>query len=365
MSELITPLYSRHVELGGKIVPFAGYLLPVQYPSGLVKEHMAVRQQAGLFDVSHMGEVLIQGADAFRNVQNFVTVDVAEMTDGSVKYTPMCNYEGGVVDDILVYRVSDKCYYLVVNASNRHKDVEWMKANLKGDAILTDISDTVGQIALQGPAAIELMKRCIDCDDNRPKKYYTFTIDGKLKGHRCLISRTGYTGELGYEIYSAAKDIGDIWDMLLKEGAELGVIPCGLGARDTLRLEAAMPLYGHELRDDITPLEASLDFFVKTDRDDFIGRDAMLKKGVLRKRVGLRVTGRGIIRENCDVYSNDKLIGQVSSGTLCPFVGEAIGMALIDIDYTDIGTEFEVDVRGRRVPVTVIPLPFYKRPTTK
>lgn len=365
MSELTTPLYSRHVALGGKIVPFAGYLLPVQYPTGLIKEHMAVRQQAGLFDVSHMGEVLIQGKDAFNNVQNFVTVDVAEMTDGSVKYTPMCNYSGGVVDDILVYRVNETCYYLVINASNRHKDVEWMKANLKGEAVLSEISDTVGQIALQGPASIELMKRCIDSDDNRPKKYYTFTTDGKLAGHRCLISRTGYTGELGYEIYSAASDIGDIWDLLLEKGCDLGVIPCGLGARDTLRLEAAMPLYGHELRDDITPLEASLDFFVKADRSDFIGKEAMLNRGLTRKRIGLRVTGRGIIRENCDVYAGDKLIGQVSSGTLCPFVNEAIGMALIDIDYTELGTDLEVDVRGRRVPVTVIPLPFYKKPSAK
>lgn len=365
MSELVTPLYSRHEALGGKIVPFAGYLLPVQYPTGLTKEHMAVRQQAGLFDVSHMGEVLIQGPDAFKNVQNFVTVDVAEMVDGSVKYTPMCNYEGGVVDDILVYRVNENCYYLVVNASNRHKNVEWMQKNLSGDVKLTDISDSVGQIALQGPASIAIMKLCIDSDELRPKKYYTFTANASIGGKRCLISRTGYTGELGYEIYSAAEDIGDIWDLLLEKGAEFGLIPCGLGARDTLRLEAAMPLYGHELLDDITPLESSLDFFVKTDRDDFIGRDAMVKKGVNRKRVGLRVTGRGIIREHCDVYDGDKLVGQVSSGTLCPFINEAIGMALLDIAYTELGTKLEVDVRGRRIPVEVIALPFYKRPTTK
>ncbi|MDO4543255.1 MAG: glycine cleavage system aminomethyltransferase GcvT [Clostridia bacterium] len=365
MEELTTPLYSRHVDLGGKIVPFAGYLLPVQYPSGLVKEHLAVRNQAGLFDVSHMGEILIKGEDAFANVQALVTVDVAEMYDGSVKYTPMCNCEGGVVDDILVYRINEKCYYLVVNASNRHKDVEWIKKNLKGDAAMEDISDSVGQIALQGPASIEIMKRSIDDDKNRPKKYYTFTTEGKIANHRCLISRTGYTGELGYEIYAAAEDIGEIWDLLLKNGEDLGLIPCGLGARDTLRLEAAMPLYGHELLDDITPLEASLDFFVKPDRSDFYGRDAMLKKGVSRKRVGLKVTGRGIIREHCDVYSGDKLVGHVTSGTLCPFVNQAVGMALLDIDYTADGTELEADVRGRRVPVTVIPLPFYKRPTTK
>lgn len=365
MSELVTPLYERHVALGGKIVPFAGYLLPVQYPTGLSAEHMAVRQKAGLFDVSHMGEVLIEGKDAFLNVQSFVTVDVAEMIDGTVKYTPMCNYEGGVVDDILVYRVNEQKYYLVVNASNRHKDVAWMKQNLKGDATLTDISDCVGQVALQGPASIAIMKKSIDDDEQRPKKYYTFVWEASIGGHKCLISRTGYTGELGYEIYSDIKDIGAIWDILLENGAEHGLIPCGLGARDTLRLEAAMPLYGHELADDITPLEASLDFFVKLDRDDFIGKQNIIDKGVNRKRVGLLVTGRGIIREHCNVYSGDKLVGQVSSGTLCPFVNKAVGMALLDIEYTNLGTALEVDVRGRRIPVEVIALPFYKRPTTK
>ncbi|MDO4564312.1 MAG: glycine cleavage system aminomethyltransferase GcvT [Clostridia bacterium] len=365
MEELTTPLYSRHVALGGKMVSFAGYMLPVQYPAGLVKEHMAVRQQAGIFDVSHMGEILIKGTDAFSNVQALVTVDVAEMYDGSVKYTPMCNFDGGVVDDILVYRINAECYFLVVNASNRKKDAAWIEQNLKGDVKMEDISDTVGQIALQGPASIEIMKRSIDDDANRPKKYYTFTTEGHIAGHRCLISRTGYTGELGYEVYAAADAIGDIWDALMKNGEELGLLPCGLGSRDTLRLEAAMPLYGHELRDDITPLEASLDFFVKTDRDDFIGREAMLNKGVARKRVGLKVTGRGIIREHCDVYSKDRLVGQVSSGTLCPFVNQAVGMALIDLEYTADGTELEADVRGRRIPVVVIPLPFYKRQTTK
>ncbi len=366
MSELTTPLYERHVALGGKIVPFAGYLLPVQYPQGLVKEHMAVRTACGLFDVSHMAEILVEGKDALANVQNLVTVNVAEMLDDQVKYTPMTNEKGGVVDDILVYRVHEDTFFLVVNAANHQKDVNWVKTHAFADAAVTDVSGHIGQIALQGPNAIPLLKSVIDTDDYRPKKYYTFVWSAMLFNKPCMISRTGYTGELGYEIYAKAEDIGAIWDGLLDAGKDFGILPCGLGARDTLRLEAAMPLYGHELTDDITPLEASLDFFVRLDKEDFIGKAAIEKRLPLsRKRVGLEVAGRGIIREQCDVYDGEKLVGTVSSGTLCPFVNKAVGMALLDIAYTEDDTALEVDVRGRRVPVRVVPLPFYKRPTTK
>ncbi len=364
MSERKTPLYERHAALGGKIVPFADYLLPVQY-TGVIAEHMAVRTNCGLFDVSHMGEALIRGKDAMANVQKLVTVNVAEMTDGQVKYTPMCNDQGGVVDDILVYRVAEDCYYLVINAANRFKDVDWMRQKLFGEATLTDISDSVGQVALQGPNAIPLMKELIP-DEQRPKKYYTFVREAELAGKRCLISRTGYTGELGYEIYSAAEDIGAIWDLLMERGKDFGLVPCGLGARDTLRLEAAMPLYGHELSDTISPLEASLDFFVKLDCGDFYGRDAILAMGEpKRKRIGLEVTGRGIIREHCEVFDGDTMVGCVTSGTLCPYVNKAIGMAMLESAYLTPDTVLEVDVRGRRIPVKVVPLPFYKREAKK
>lgn len=366
MTELVTPLYERHVELGGKIVPFAGYLLPVQYEAGLVKEHMAVRTACGLFDVSHMAEILIEGADAKIFVQNLVTVNVFEMEDGHVKYTPMTNHQGGIVDDILVYRVNENKFFLVVNAANHAKDVKWILDHATGSVTITDVSEQIGQLALQGPNAIPLMKSVIENDDLRPKKYYTFIWDAALFGKPCLISRTGYTGELGYEIYAKAEDIGFIFDRLLEAGQEFGILPCGLGARDTLRLEAAMPLYGHELRDDITPLEASLEFFVKLDKGDFIGRDAIMKKLPLsRKRVGLAVVGRGIIREQCEVFDGERHVGTVSSGTLCPYVNKAVGMALLDIDVTEPGTCLSVDVRGRRIPVEVVSLPFYKRPTTK
>lgn len=366
MPELTTPLYERHVALGGKIVPFAGYLLPVQYPQGLIREHMAVRTECGLFDVSHMAEILITGPDALKNVQNLVTVQVEEMQDNQVKYTPMTNERGGVVDDILVYRVSEDTFFLVVNAANHRKDAEWISTHVFGDVTVSDVSDRIGQVALQGPNAIPLIKSVIGNDELRPKKYYTFVWNAQLFGKPCLISRTGYTGELGYEIYADAADIGVIWDGLLEAGKDFGILPCGLGARDTLRLEAAMPLYGHELTDDITPLEASLDFFVRLDKDDFIGKAAIEQRLPLtRKRVGLAVTGRGIIREECEVFCGEKHVGTVSSGTLCPFVNKAVGMALLDIAYTEEDTVLEVDVRGRRVPVKVVPLPFYKRPTNK
>ena len=253
--ELKTPLYDCHVAAGGKIVPFAGYLLPVQY-TGVIKEHMAVRTACGLFDVSHMGEFLIKGADALANVQNLF------MYDGQVRYSPMCNERGGIVDDVLIYKVNGEEYLLVVNAANRHKDAEWVKAHLKGAATFEDISDSVAQLALQGPRAKEIAAKIVPAE-GIPTKYYSFVKDVDVQGIKCLVSRTGYTGEFGYEFYCAAEEGPKLWNLLLEAGAEYGLIPCGLGARDTLRLEAAMPLYGHELTDDITPLEAGLDFFVK------------------------------------------------------------------------------------------------------
>ncbi|MBP3624243.1 MAG: glycine cleavage system aminomethyltransferase GcvT [Peptococcaceae bacterium] len=357
-----TPLYDNHVALGGKIVPFGGYLLPVQYETGVIKEHMAVRTEAGLFDVSHMGELMLTGPDALKNVQKVTTNDMSGMYDGQVRYSPMCNEQGGVVDDILVYKVHDEAYLLVVNASNKDKDAAWIAGHVSGDVKFEDISESVAQVALQGPNAVPILA-ALAADEQIPKKYYSFVKEADVKGIKCLISRTGYTGELGYELYCAAADGPKLWDMLLETGKEYGLIPCGLGARDTLRLEAAMPLYGHEMDDTVSPLETDLVAFVKLDKDDFIGKEALIAAGEpKRARIGLKVTGRGIVREHCPVFKGDMQIGMTTSGTHCPFIGMPVAMALVDKGYTEIGTAVEVEVRGRKIAAEVVPLPFYKRP---
>ena len=357
-----TPLYDCHVAAGGKIVPFGGYLLPVQYETGVIKEHMAVRTECGLFDVSHMGEIMLTGPDALSNVQMVTTNDCSGMYDGQVRYSPMCNEQGGVVDDILVYKVNDNAYLLVVNASNKDKDAAWISSHLSGDVKFEDISESVAQVALQGPNSVPMLASLV-ADEQIPKKYYSFVQEADVQGIRCLISRTGYTGELGYELYCAAEDGPKLWNLLLEAGKAYGLIPCGLGARDTLRLEAAMPLYGHEMDDTVTPLETDLGFFVKLDKADFIGKDALVAAGEPKRcRVGLKVTGRGIAREHYPVYVGDQQIGMTTSGTHCPFIGMPVAMALVDKAYGEIGTEVEIEIRGRKVTAEVIPLPFYKRP---
>lgn len=359
--ELKTPLYECHVRAEGKIVPFAGYLLPVQYKTGVIAEHMAVRKAAGLFDVSHMGEVILEGKDALENVQKLVANDCSAMVDGQVRYSPMCYDDGGVVDDLLVYRINQDKFMLVINASNRHKDIDWIRNHLTGDVRLSDISDETAMIALQGPLAKSIMLKIVD-EDKLPEKYYTFRENVNISGIPCLVSKTGYTGEEGYELCVNNGDAAKLWELLLETGNEDGLIPCGLGARDTLRLEAAMPLYGHEMDDSTSPLEAGLGFAVKLNKDDFIGKRGIIERGEPKKtRVGLKITGRGIARENCPVYHGDSLIGKTTSGTHSPYFGYPIAMALVDVDFAKVGTELSVEVRGKKISAEVVPLPFYKR----
>lgn len=359
--ELKTPLYDCHAACGGKIVPFAGYLLPVQYGTGVIEEHMAVRTKAGLFDVSHMGEVIYKGRDALANLNHLLTNDFTNMYDGQVRYSVMCYEDGGVVDDLIVYRITAESYLIVVNASNRHKDVAWMQEHLFGECTIEDISDRVAQLALQGPNAKAILEKLTSAEDI-PAKYYSFVRQGKVGGFDCLISQTGYTGEHGYEIYLSNEDASKLWNLLLETGKPEGLIPCGLGARDTLRLEAGMPLYGHEMDETIDPLETGLGFGVKMGKEAFIGKKGIEAKGALtRKRVGLKVTGRGIIREHADVYADGKKIGQTTSGTHCPYLGHPVAMALLEIAYTEPGTQVEAEVRGRRIAAEVVKLPFYKR----
>ncbi|MEG0767530.1 MAG: glycine cleavage system aminomethyltransferase GcvT, partial [Clostridia bacterium] len=322
---------------------------------------MAVRNACGLFDVSHMGEVCYRGEDALENLQRLLTNDMAGMRDGQVRYSPMCNDAGGVVDDLIVYRMTKDCYFVVVNAANREKDVSWMQAHRFGMVTVEDQSDGIAQLALQGPRATEILQQLTSLE-NIPKRYYSFVKRADVAGIPCMISRTGYTGEHGYELYCSPADAPALWERLLEMGAPLGLIPCGLGARDTLRLEAAMPLYGHEMSAEITPLEAGLSMFVKLDKPCFIGKEALLAKGEpVRKRVGLRMTGRGIAREQCIVYDGEAPIGVVTSGTHCPYLGQAVAMALLDASRAEIGRTVEVDVRGRRVAAQIVALPFYKK----
>ncbi len=356
-----TPLYDLHQELGGKIVPFAGYLLPVQYETGVIREHMAVRTACGLFDVSHMGEILFKGPDALNNLQNLLCNDYSVMDAGRVRYSPILNPRGGVVDDLIVYKFAQDEYFLVVNAANKDKDFQWFLRNRQGDADMMDLSENYAQLALQGPSAKRILAKLAD-ESRFPQKYYSFIRDLDVAGVSCLVSRTGYTGEFGYELYCAPENAVRLARALLEAGREDGLIPCGLGARDTLRLEAGMPLYGHELSDDISPLEAGLGMFVKMGKEDFIGKDALLERGEPKiTRVGLVVTDRGIAREHCDVYAQGRLIGSTTSGTLLPYTNKASAMALIEKEFSSSGTEVEIDVRGRRLNAQVVPLPFYQR----
>jgi len=359
-----TPLYQTHVDAGGKIVEFGGYLMPVQYPTGVIAEHMAVRTKAGLFDVSHMAELTLEGPAAVENLQRLVTADISKMTDGQVKYAMFCNENGGIVDDLVIYRRAADRYLLVVNAGNHDKDAAWVERHVSGDVEYRDISDAVAQLALQGPASDVILRRICE-ESGIPAKYYHFCEDSLLRlpgGReiRAIVSQTGYTGEFGYEIYCRAEDAVDLWNALLAVGADQGLIPCGLGARDTLRLEAGMPLYGHEMDEGISPKEAGLP--CKLDGKDFIGRDAIIARGAPKiRRVGLEVTGRGIVREHCDLYAPDgRRIGWISSGTYCPFLKKSVAMGYVNVEEAVEGAKLEADVRGRRIEAEIVPLPFYK-----
>ncbi len=347
---LKTPLYEEHVALKGRIVDFAGYFLPVQYPGGVIQEHMAVREKAGLFDVSHMGEVTFKGKDALKNLNYILTNDYTNLKIGRVRYGVMCYEDGGCVDDLIVYRMAEDEFFVVVNASNRMKDVAWMKEHITGEVEFKDVSDEYAQLALQGPLSGDILGQYTEL----PQKYYSF-ITTQILGKDVIVSQTGYTGEYGFEIYCKPEDAPFLWNEILKDER---VIPCGLGARDTLRLEASMPLYGHEMDETVSPLETGLDFGVKMNKE-FIGREGIAARKN-RHRIGIKVTGRGIVREHCDVYLNGQKIGHTTSGTFLPYLKGAYAMALVDEAY-EPGTVVEADVRGRKIEGVVTVLPFYKK----
>jgi aminomethyltransferase len=362
-----TPLYDRHRELGARMIPFAGWEMPVQY-SGIINEHRAVRSAAGLFDLGHMGQVQVSGPDALPFLQWIASNDISRIDPGGAIYALMTNEQGGVVDDIIVYRSpSDDGYMVVVNASNKEKDVAWMqrwqRERSEWNIEVEDISDQLGMIAIQGPLTQEIVQPLTEEQlDDLPG----FTIvDATLGGIQVQLARTGYTGEDGFEIYAPAERIGDAWDRIMTEGAPKGLVPVGLGARDTLRLEARMPLYGNELDDDITPLEAGLGWAVKLDKGPFVGSDrlaAQKESGTPRKTVGFKTTGRsGAPRSHCEVQIDDAVVGHVTSGAFSPTLEENIGLALIDSTAAGVGKPFDVIIRGKAVPAIQVKLPFYKR----
>lgn len=359
-----TPLYQEHVAAGGKVVDFGGWALPVQY-SGILEEVDAVRKRAGLFDVSHMGEIMVRGEGALDWVNSMVTNDVSKLVDGQVMYTLMCYPDGGVVDDLLVYRFSAREVLLVVNASNTDKDWDWLVEHKADDLELENTSPRTAQLAVQGPRAQEAVQKLTDYNLDEIKFFY-FVRDVKAAGVSSLISRTGYTGEDGFEIYCAPSEAPKLWQELLAAGKDLGLIPCGLGSRDTLRFEANLPLYGHEISQEITPLEAKLGFFVKLKKQaDFVGKDALKaqkEKGLTRRLVGLTMVDKGIPRAEYPVFNEEgQEVGFITTGSFSPTVNANIANALVDTRYLEEGTPLWVGVRKRRLEARVTKLPFYKR----
>lgn len=358
-----TPLYPLYERYGAKTIDFGGWELPV-YFSGIQKEHEAVREKAGLFDVSHMGEVVVSGPDALRFLQYLTTNDVSRLRAGQAQYSLMCYPDGGVVDDLLVYRLADDRFMLVVNAANIDKDLDWLHKHAEGDVTIDDISDETALLALQGPLAETILQRLTPVDLSQLPGFH-FVENAQVGETKALISRTGYTGEDGFELYAAASEAIALWERLLEAGREDGLVPAGLGARDTLRFEARLPLYGQELSPHISPLEAGLGFFVKlADKGDFIGREALERQkqhGVPRKLVGLEMIDRGIPRSHYPVYADGERIGEVTTGTQSPTFKTNIGLALIRSEYAAIGSEVEVEIRGKRLRARVVKTPFYTR----
>jgi aminomethyltransferase len=361
-----TPLNAMHRRLGGRMVEFGGWDMPVQYPSGTVEEHQATRTRAGLFDVSHMGEIEVRGPDAVRFVNRLCSNDASKLTDGQAQYTALTTERGTVVDDLLVYRFGAENLLLVVNASTTDKDWDWITSHKGGEDVrLTNRSADFCQIALQGPSAVNILQT-LTGTPLEEIKYYHFR-EGLVDGREAIISRTGYTGEDGFEVYAAPEHAEQLWQKMLdagRYGEPDGVMPCGLAARNTLRLEAGMALYGHEITEETTLLEANLGWITKLNKGDFTGRDALARQkeeGVRRRLVGFEVTDRGIARDGQDVYVEGEKVGHVTSGSPAPYLKKNIGMAYVPAEHATAGRQIHVDVRGRQVAAQIVPVPFYKR----
>jgi aminomethyltransferase len=371
-----TPLHDWHAEHGGRLVDFAGWSMPVHYGS-IVAEHHATRNAVGLFDVSHMGRLLFSGAGAEGFVESLVTRRVTDMSPGQVRYALVTNDNGGILDDVLVYRLPGEAgtnlsrsdtvpsHLMVVNASNRAKIVCWIEAKLCGapGVEMRDATDELAMIAIQGPRAIDVLAPLIGDDIGRIRYYHCrrTTVEDKYS----IISRTGYTGEDGFEVILPSEAATALWQRVLDAGRSVGAMPCGLGCRDTLRLEAAMPLYGHELSEEITPFQAGLDFAVDLDGRTFPGREVLCKMHTLppaRVRVGLELTGKRVPREHYPILAGGDTVGEVTSGTFSPTLSKPIAMGYVDAKHAAVGAELSIDVRGSQEPARIVKLPFYRRP---
>ncbi|MET3940351.1 aminomethyltransferase [Paenibacillus sp. PvP094] len=367
MSDLLrTPLYPLYQQYEGvRCIDFGGWELPVQF-SGIQKEHEAVRERAGLFDVSHMGEFTVQGEQAEAFLQKLTTNDVTSLVPGQAQYTLMCYPDGGVVDDLLVYKLEDQHYMLVVNASNIDQDWAWLQEHMVPGVSMTNDSAETALLALQGPLATDIIGKVTDTDVSIIEPF-RFVQNAEVCGVKLLLSRTGYTGEDGFELYVQADQAAAVWNGLMEAGADHGLVPAGLGARDTLRFEAKLPLYGQELSPTISPLEAGVGMFVKLNAGPFIGHEALLQQkngGPSRKLVGIEVLERGIPRPHYPIYVEGVQIGEVTTGTQSPTLKRNLGLALINSQYAALGTPLEIEIRGKKLKAEVVKTPFHKRTRT-
>jgi aminomethyltransferase len=361
-----TPLYEEHVKAGARMVDFAGFLMPIQY-SGIIEEHRAVREAMGMFDLSHMGELRVTGPDSAAAVDGLVTNDIRGLESGQIRYTPMCYPDGGIVDDLLAYRFPDDddgrdSVLLVVNASNIEKDLTWIREKIAGNAAVTDVSDETALIAVQGPLAEGFLQRFTE-HDLRSIGYYHFVV-GSIAGSMAFISRTGYTGEDGFELYLRVEDAAHVWRVLLENGSPEGLRPVGLGARDTLRLEAGYMLYGNDIDQSTTPLEAGLGWTVKFEDRDFIGKEALERQkaeGVTRRMAALEMLDRAIPRQHYSILIGDQPVGELTSGTFSPTFERGIGLGYLKREHAEPGTEVAVDIRNAPHPARLVKKPMYKR----
>ena len=348
------------------MVDFGGWDMPVQYPAGTIEEHLRTRTHAGLFDVSHMGEIDVRGPDAIAFVNRITSNDVTKLIDGQAHYSALTTPKGTVIDDLLVYRLAQDHLLLVVNAGTTEKDWDWIKSNHAAESVkLNNVSADYCQLALQGPDAQSILQKLTDLPLDQIKYYY-FT-PGSVDGVEGIISRTGYTGEDGFEVYAPAHRAEQLWNKILdagNAGTPTGALPCGLAARNTLRLEAGMSLYGHEIDETTTLLEANLGWICKLDKGDFIGRESLARQkadGVKRKLVGFEVTDRGIARDDQEVVIDEKRVGKVTSGSPAPFLKKNIGLAYVPVEHANVGQQIKIDVRGKLVGAQIVKTPFYKR----
>ena len=375
-----TPLFAAHQKLGGKLVEFGGWEMPVQYTS-IIDEHQAVRTAAGIFDISHMGEVTVSGAAATDFLNGVLTNDVRKLASGEGQYTLLCNERGGAVDDLYAYRLSEEVYLLIVNASRTQADVAWLQERAacfprRDDLRMTDASHNYGAVAVQGPRVREFVDACIpgaSCSGTRAGRVTELKknqIGGfPFMGSNVLVSRTGYTGEDGFEIVGRDESIRPIWDALLSGGKSFGIKPCGLGARDTLRTEVCYPLYGHELDEETTPIEAGLGSFVALDKGEFAGRAVLVEQkagGVRKKCVAFKMAGKSAPpRPHYPILANGAKVGEVTSGTQSPSLGIGIGMGYVPPEFAKVGTAIEIEIRGKCAPAVVVKKPIYRKPEPK